>query len=701
MVARRLPIAFITVCAFVLVISGCSGSGTSSSDADGSGGGQRTGPEYLTLNMSGTGTLAVSVAGGGRVHNVGGDFGEIECTGDMPGYAGACSHVYATGSSVKLMAMPDVGYTFTGWYQPMLVGADTAQYVTAVFAPDAATRVTQLYTDIASGPTTGGESNKGAYLSVFGYGFGSTGMGTTVKVYLDNIEVDNYRYLGASHGRNDVQQITVQLGALGGAVNGAALPVKVVVGGNVARDPNALTFMVNPGTIYFVDNVVGDDSTGAPGDITLPYRTVQKATINNNTSSGTPCTIAAGIETVSVAGVWGLVRPGDFIVLRGGAWTDISKDGYFLRAQNKFGTEPAGVVDSGPITVMGYSNETVSIDRVNTAGSGSGGGIASADSVRQGIGCGQWVTLANLKIESGFNDGVISTQAGYSNPNGSYWRVVNNEVTASSCQVNELCGGGAVSGSGVGNFWVGNHIHDVYDKPDGVTDDENHGYYVNGPGSYEIAYNRIEGIYGGDGIQTYSVSGAGIDNVGVHHNAIGVTGRYGLNIADKSSAGFVFYNNIIYNTGAAGIRFGSTDLTNMLIYNNTFFNIGGLSHAALVNDSAFPDAAVDFRNNIVVPATGAGYLGGSAQANFSNPVQFSASNNLWFGGVGMIVGNANVTGDPKFESTVSGSENLQLQADSPALTAGTDTVSATVVDDFMFVVRPNGSNGYGIGAFDR
>src|SRR6266480_5399849 len=64
-----------------------------------------------------------------------------------------------------------------------------------------------LYTDILSGPNSGGENNKGAYLSIFGKNFGATGLGTTTKVYINNVEVDNYRYLGTSHGRTDIQQI--------------------------------------------------------------------------------------------------------------------------------------------------------------------------------------------------------------------------------------------------------------------------------------------------------------------------------------------------------------------------------------------------------------------------------------------------------------------------------------------------------------
>jgi len=45
-----------------------------------------------------------------------------------------------------------------------------------------------LYTDLISGPNSGGENNKGAYLSIFGKNFGASGSGTT----RDAIEAINY-----------------------------------------------------------------------------------------------------------------------------------------------------------------------------------------------------------------------------------------------------------------------------------------------------------------------------------------------------------------------------------------------------------------------------------------------------------------------------------------------------------------------------
>src|SRR5712671_6452792 len=144
-----------------------------------------------------------------------------------------------------------------------------------------------LYTDLISGPNSGGENNKGAYRSIFGKNFGSSGMGTTVKAFIGGVEVGGYRYLGPSKGRSDIQQLTVQVGPLGNPALGTALPIQVTVSG-VASNTDQ-TFMVNPGRMLFVDNLKGNDRKAIVGDITHPFRHVQ---------------------TSDLAGAWGEPQPG-------------------------------------------------------------------------------------------------------------------------------------------------------------------------------------------------------------------------------------------------------------------------------------------------------------------------------------------------------------------------------------------------------
>jgi hypothetical protein len=537
---------------------------------------------------------------------------------------------------------------------------------------------TVLYTDILSGPNEGGENNKGAYLSIFGRNFGSAGLGSRVKVFIGDAEVDNYRYLGRAKGLPDVQQLTVQIGSLGQPARGVRMAVKVIVDGVSSNSEH--TFMVNPGTIFFV-SPSGSDFRG-DGSFAKPYRTVQTVGTNNNGIVG--CPIAGGEQSIATAGVWGFVRPGDFIVLRGGQWTDVSRDGFFLRVQNKSGTPPAGIANTGPITIMGYPGEVAFIDRTNaSADTLAGGGIASADTARQRLGCGAWITVANLSIESGFNDGPINVQRGTVNPAGSNWRVVNNELTAKSCQLTTKCRAGGVAGGGKGNFWVGNHIHDVHDKLDGYTDFENHGIYIGEDGSYDIAYNLIENIEGGNGIQTHGGSSATISNVRVHHNLIRAVGKHGINVAEGSEAGFMIFQNVVSSSGVAGLRLNAPNLSGAKVFNNVFFdtdqrNWGG-SRAAIMNDASLLPGALEFKNNIVVPSgLNRNYVGGST--GFGS-VGASLSHNLWFGGkscnalLGLVgractLGSAAIMSDPYFASTKSNAEDFRLLPNSPARAAG-------------------------------
>lgn len=183
-----------------------------------------------------------------------------------------------------------------------------------------------LYTDITSGPNYGGENNDGTYLSIFGKNFGSNL--SNIQVKIGGYSVANYRYLGSSRGRTDIQQLTVQIGSIGSPTPGTKLPIDVIVNGVSSNTDH--DFIVNPGRILFVSHS-GNDSTAIPGDINHPYRYVQNGT----------------------DGAFDVAQAGDTIVLMGtplngasitsdptsisNAWTD-NYQGYFLRFINVDGT---------------------------------------------------------------------------------------------------------------------------------------------------------------------------------------------------------------------------------------------------------------------------------------------------------------------------------------------------------------------------
>ena len=200
---------------------------------------------------------------------------------------------------------------------------DTAS-VTITVVSLAAPRV--YYTDILSGPNIGGENDHGTYLSIFGVGFGES-RGDS-KVYINGVEVADYKYWGESqYGQQGIQQITIQPGS---AVSSGRIVVEV--DGFQSNDDHF--FAVKPGNIYFV-SLDGDDSTGAPNDISRPYRNAWYVLHDH------------GIGFAA----------GDSVVIREGSYTSVQGFGSgeydYLNFYNK-----SGETDN-PLMVIGYPGEHV------------------------------------------------------------------------------------------------------------------------------------------------------------------------------------------------------------------------------------------------------------------------------------------------------------------------------------------------------
>ena len=259
---------------------------------------------------------------------------------------------------------------------------------------------------------------------------------------------------------------------------------------------------------------------------------------------------------------------------------------------------------------------------------------------------------------------------------------------------------------------MGNSGHDIYDGPEGATYLENHGVYIGGPGSYEIAYNVFARIIGGNGIQIQS--GAPVDDVSIHHNIIHDVGKHALNLVAGSHSNIVIWSNLIYNTAGAGVRLGSDVLHDLKLYNNTFFNTGMIgdrpSSGALTNDTDAQADQVDIRNNIFWPHAGSGYNRGTGNAGFTGAIG-TISHNLWYGGSGTnpaaTFSADSIEADPRFVSVAPGNENFHLWPDSPALLAGTDRVAPLVTSDLELQrpERPPGqtaaAGSFYVGAYAR
>jgi hypothetical protein len=531
-----------------------------------------------------------------------------------------------------------------------------------------------LYTDVTSGPNSGGENDEGAYLSIFGKNFGSSGLGSTVKVYIGGVAVGNYRYLGPSRGRSDIEQLTVQVGSLGDPKPGVALPIEVVVNG-VASNTNQ-TFTVNPGRMLFVSRA-GNDATAIPGELNHPYRYVQNG----------------------ATGAFDVARPGDTIVMLGtpldgapitshptsasSAWTDVYH-GYFLRFIDRNGTAPTGAAGTGPIALIAYPDDDVYI--YESYASGATGAITGVDTTAYSGG--RYVTVADLRIEAGGAAGPINEQIA-----GVNWRVVNNELTASTGASDPHNLAGGITGNGSGSFWVGNHVHNIESASAG----EMHGIYIDGNGSYQVAYNWIENVTDGSGFQVYvdGSNGSTVANdVAFNHNLISTVAKYGINIADGSSDGFVYYDNVVDGAAYGCLRFNTDTLHDAKIYNNTFYNCSKRAgYGVITNDWNLPSNALDMENNILNAEVAGDYAGGSV--GMSRGIG-TVTHNLFFDGVDGDSWDAHpVSGNPLFVSLAAA--NFQLQSGSVAIGSGSTAVSGVVTNDYD--LRPRSSVSMDIGAF--
>ena len=122
---------------------------------------------------------------------------------------------------------------------------------------NAATTTRIFYSDLQSGPNTGGQDNQGAFVTLYGVGFGASRGSSTVTI--GGVPAANYPYWSDT-------KIVLQVGA--GALTGS---IVAQVNGNSS---NGVKFTVEPGNIYFV---APNGSDGNDGSFNAPWVTVSQA----------------------------------------------------------------------------------------------------------------------------------------------------------------------------------------------------------------------------------------------------------------------------------------------------------------------------------------------------------------------------------------------------------------------------------------
>jgi len=539
-----------------------------------------------------------------------------------------------------------------------------------------------LYTDITSGPNTGGENNKGCYLSIFGQNFGMP-VGNlppaTTRVYINNVEVGEYKYLGPSLGRPDVQQLSVQIGT-GVTLNVSSGVIKVTVNGIESNLEHVFT--VRPGDIYFMSHV-GSDSAGVVGNITKPFRTAN--------------------------GVWDRTDFGadDFLVIRGDQDYNLGSGQENLSGGYRWiNIDKSGSSDSNPITTYGYPGEVVTA----SFSANNQRGMITLDNPRR-----KYSVFANIIFD--LNDtGAIPIYLGFYTQktnaldNG---RLVNLKVTE-----------GMVGYLGVNPISI---QHVDYLKMYGIgignqshlaqTDLQSHMIYL----SHEFNHADVGWCYIHDsryGRSAFKVAGDGAQqianvNVRIHDNLFENLPQEAIQFGEGARECF-FYNNIINKActkGAAvsgfsplSIRGSDLNVGDYYIYNNTIYSdaVGADGHGGIIQmgyspGSTYPHSITIFNNIVYAISQTTNYY----QINDTRFTvdKITLDNNIWYGSASPlpVFANDELNADPYFVDSANG--DFSLRPSSVAIDSGSQSVASFVKTDFFGTTRPQGA-AFDIGAFE-
>jgi hypothetical protein len=527
-----------------------------------------------------------------------------------------------------------------------------------------------FFTDIESGPNTGGQDNLGCFITLWGEGFGAT-RGES-KVFLGGAEVARYVQWGEDNGgARGLDMIVVQPGP--GAASG---DFEVRVNG---QPSNPLPFTVRPGRIYFV--APGGDDDANAGEFGAPWRTVVRAK--------------------------NALGPGDIAYLMDGVMqTDEDNYGAALTLEDGGtpGAPKALIAFPGARAAVGSTNLEFGVRIPNNEGT-----VAN-----------DWV-LAKLVLRGA----VQALDLG--GDGSSRWRVVGNDI---SCPAGDGQTGCFAAAQASEIAFLGNRVHDIGATGAQPSKQYHAVYFTTDTSHVEVGWNHIHDNRTCRAIQFHSsplcVPDCGLaDRTGfnqhhlvVHDNLIHGDACDGINFAtvDPSQGPVLAYNNVIYDVGQgppppdgdanyAGIHVAGTtnsgrDGTGTVeIFNNTLFNCGKRrllpdptgDEGAFSRGPGSPGLRMRLRNNIVVAANGGNYLAPS-----SATALIDGSRNLWFGGgAPPAFLSVNLEGDPRFVGLAA--RDFRLQAGSPAIDAGT-TVEAP--RDHAGAVRPQGP-APDLGAFER
>jgi hypothetical protein len=516
-----------------------------------------------------------------------------------------------------------------------------------------------FFTDLESGPNTGGEGGLGVFITIYGEGFGSERGASTVTI--GGQEVARYVSWGADNAPRKLDMIVVQPGP-----NVKSGEIVVTIDGNAS---NPLPFTIRPGGIYFVSSTGNDSSNG---DFEHPWRTIAFA--ENSLAPGDTAYVLDGV-------------------------TQTSEDNYSAALS----LESSGEADA-PKALIAYPGAAATI-----------GSTEMEFGIRVpniGIAASNWV-IAKF-ILRGYVQAVDIGGEG-----SSRWRVVGNDI---SCPVGDGQTGCFAAAQASHIRFLGNEVHGISQNSPQPGKQYHAVYFTTDTNHVEVGWNHIHDNRTCRALQFHSsplneTTGYNQYDLIVHDNLIHGDVCDGINFAtvDPSKGPVRAFNNIIFDVGrgptppdgdanytciyaAGGTNTGVDGTGSIEIFNNTLYDCGraegvppdNVDHGAFGRGPGSPKLMMVLTNNIVFLTAGEETISPSSDTSL-----ITGSNNLWFGGLNLpsfLAGN--IEADPLFMDTTAA--DFHLQPGSPAIDAGMDMGIG-----FDYEYRPRPQDGaYDVGAYE-
>jgi hypothetical protein len=540
-----------------------------------------------------------------------------------------------------------------------------------------------LYTDLTSGPNSGGEGNNGTYLTIFGAHFGVTRGSSTVTI----------------NGRAVAQYILWSDTKIGVQIGHVSSGPIVVSEDGLASNSDKI-FKVRSGHIWFIGPGVDNSPPGscATMEAANSYSTPWALT---NYASHTESNYDMAKMRTPTAYEACLPEGSTLVFLNGVNYPYFDGNGWHASLT----VDDPSATSNSFLTFMARPGATAIL----------GGEGWSDVGIRNKAEHTSYTVYSGLTLIGGETDGAGGSGLdAYIDD-----RVVGNTIECPACAGQAGAMGGATGTVALGNV-ITNVSVDAKHLLKG-SDKQYHAVYFQGNG-FEFGWNKIYNTAAYNGFQINEDGSKGFYNFTIHDNDIADVNGSGINLSDiDPSSGYVqVYNNIIHHTGLNVASDGgegdphsciavkgngsATGAGTAEIYNNTMYDCSSYLDINLTTSAAcavlvYPNqlnVTTNLVNNIVYQPAYAGTATHNVYicAGGSKIGTLSGSNNLWYSegaprSAGPVMKYGTIA-NPRFISA----KNYHLQHGSPAVGTGLPRVGLTRDFDGALRSRPPAIGAY-------